>query len=182
LHERANIGPFSHPAFLSAWRKHLAPAGSPVFLAVRADQDLAGVVPLGAAAGSLAQLGDPNVFDYTSIFAVPGEEARAAAGLFEWLREDMTPEVRLWGLPQVGLLTAGLLAEAGRAGWEVEASHEAVCPSLALPPTWDSAASSVASKPPVSSPTPRCPRQKTQQPSIDSSGRCTPAAQTRTSS
>ena len=119
--------PFSHPAWVHAWT---GDAGSldTVFLAVRREERLLGVVPLELRPGIARILGDPNVFDYAPVLAVAGEEAIVARGVLEWLGEDMTPALVAWGLVEGPFLDA--FRGATDLGWSTEVQPEAVAPAL----------------------------------------------------
>jgi len=127
---------FQHPAWYRVWLRHF-PAGAVVFLSVRVDEALVGVMPLDLGPGGPRALGDPNVQDYTGLLMAPGFEQATAEGLLEWLWEDMTPGVTLWGIPEDSLLPAAFEAAAARLGWTFASEEEAVSPCAALPGDWE---------------------------------------------
>jgi CelD/BcsL family acetyltransferase involved in cellulose biosynthesis len=152
LHARTTgATPFSHPAWAETWLRHfgsvsgpnLAPlAPSPprplaapdhaVFLSVRLDNELVGVCSLDPDQDVACQLGDHNVCDYTGLLAAPGHEAMVAAGVIEWLMEDLTAGLDLWGVPEASPLRLAFAAAAERFGWTCAEEHEAVAPATEL--------------------------------------------------
>ncbi len=132
LHARVpGATPFLHPAWHAVWLRHFGGGAAPVFLAIRREEELIGVVPLDMARDMARELGDHNVRDYAGPLALPGEETAVAAGILEWLREDLTPAATFWGLPSDAPMTAAI-EQAAALGWTVERSHEAVCPGVDL--------------------------------------------------
>jgi len=132
LHARApGATPFLHPAWHAVWLRHFGGEASPVFLSIRRDDELIGVAALDMDRKMARELGDHNVRDYAGPLALPGEEAAVAAGILEWLREDLTPAATLWGLPTDVPMTAAI-EQAAALGWAVERSREAVCPGVDL--------------------------------------------------
>ncbi|MEP7215997.1 MAG: GNAT family N-acetyltransferase [Anaerolineaceae bacterium] len=125
--------PFTHPAWHETWLQHFGARSVPVFLSFRVDQQLVGVAALDMAKGEARSLGDPNVRDYAGPLVAPGHEEMAAAGLLEWLTEDLTRRVELWGLRGDGSFVGALMAVAGPMGWQAERIAEAVSPQMALP-------------------------------------------------
>lgn len=125
--------PFSHPAWTSTWLRHFGASLQPVFLSVRADEALVGVAGLNLDAAAATNLGDPNVSDYAALLAAEGHEETVALGVLEWLMEDLTPALDLWGLPAGSAWPAAFAAAAERFGWTAAESAEAVCPRVALP-------------------------------------------------
>jgi CelD/BcsL family acetyltransferase involved in cellulose biosynthesis len=113
---------------------------------VRRGERLIGVAPLDMDRDGARELGDHNVRDYAGPLSLPGEESAVAAGVLEWLREDMTLAVAFWGLP-VGSPMADAIALAAEAGgWRVESAHEAVCPGLDLPGDFESYLATLSKK------------------------------------
>lgn len=125
--------PFTHPAWHEAWLRHFGAQSAPVYLSFRVDEELVGVAALDMDRDGARSLGDPNVRDYGGPLVVPGREEVVAAGLLEWLAEDLTTEVDLWGLGADSPLAAALIAAAEPAGWRAETTAEAVCPQADLP-------------------------------------------------
>jgi CelD/BcsL family acetyltransferase involved in cellulose biosynthesis len=132
LHGRVpGATPFLHPAWHAAWLRHFGGEAAPVFLSIRREEDLIGVATLDMDREMARELGDHNVRDYAGPLALPGEEAAVAAGILEWLREDLTPAVTFWGLPADTPMVAAI-EHAAALGWTVERRHEAVCPGVDL--------------------------------------------------
>lgn len=123
--------PFLHPAWHAVWLRHFGGDAAPVFLSIRREAELIGVAALDMHPGAARELGDHNVRDYAGPLALPGEEDAVAAGILEWLREDLTPAVTFWGLPADGAMT-GAIERASALGWTLERSREAVCPGVDL--------------------------------------------------
>jgi len=125
--------PFHHPAWHRTWLRHFGRESSPVFLSVRREERLIGVAALDMDREEARELGDHNVRDYAGPLALPGEENAIAAGILEWLREDLTPGAVFWGLPGDSPMRAAFELAADSGGWRVEESHEANCPGVNLP-------------------------------------------------
>lgn len=132
-----SASPFTHPAFHAAWLGAFGQAAAPLFLSFRRDDELVGVAALDMERGRARTLGDPNVRDYGGPLALPGEEAAVASGLLEWLREDMTATLDLWGMPADAAMTEAFLAGAESEGFSVVAESEASCPDAVLPATFE---------------------------------------------
>lgn len=132
-----NATPFAHPAWHELWLRHFGVNAVPVFLSFRVGEQLAGVAALDMDRDGARTLGDPNVRDYGGPLVAPGQEGMVAAGLLEWLTEDLTPQVALWGMRADSPLVAALVAAAEPSGWHTELVPEAVCPRLALPQDFD---------------------------------------------
>jgi CelD/BcsL family acetyltransferase involved in cellulose biosynthesis len=130
--------PFTHPAWHETWLRHFGSAATPVFLSIRDDERLLGVVTLDMQPDPVRELGDHNVRDYAGPLVLPGFEEAAATVLVEWLIEDMTPAVELWGIAGDSPVRAALAAGAARFGWTATEEHEANCPRLALPGDFES--------------------------------------------
>lgn len=129
--------PFTHPAWHGVWLRHFGAQSVPVFLSVRAGEQLVGVAALEMDRDGARTLGDANVRDYAGPLSLDGQEEVVAAGLLEWLTEDLTSQLELWGLRADGTLVAAVTAVAEAAGWQAEQSSEAVSPQAALPPDFD---------------------------------------------
>jgi CelD/BcsL family acetyltransferase involved in cellulose biosynthesis len=124
---------FTHPAWAQAWLRHFGAAANPVFLSIRVEEQLVGVAALQIERVLARQLGDHNVTDYAGVLALPGHEAAVAAGIIEWLMEDLTPALELWGVPEDSPMRAAFAAGAAGFGWSFGEVDEAVCPVVALP-------------------------------------------------
>ena len=140
----AGTSPFLHPEWHRAWLRHFGGESAPVFLSVRRGADLIGVAAFDMDREEARELGDHNVRDYAGPLALPGEEAAVAAGILEWLREDLTPAVTFWGLPAEGPVAAGIIAAAGAGGWSIEREQEAVCPGVELPADFEALVASLS--------------------------------------
>ncbi|MBK7126715.1 MAG: GNAT family N-acetyltransferase [Dehalococcoidia bacterium] len=125
--------PFQHPAWYRVWLRHFGSGASPVFLSIRRGEHLVGVAALDMDREEARQLGDHNVQDYAGPLALGGEEGPVAAGVLEWLREDLTPGAVFWGLAKDSPMRDALAEAAEAGGWESSESHEAVCPGVDLP-------------------------------------------------
>jgi CelD/BcsL family acetyltransferase involved in cellulose biosynthesis len=124
---------FTHPAWPATWLRHFGRAVSPVFLSIRREEQLIGVASLEIERVLARQLGDHNVTDYAGVLALPGHEAKVAAGVIEWLLEDLTPALELWGVAENSPMRAAFAAGADGFGWSYEEEQEAICPVLTLP-------------------------------------------------
>jgi CelD/BcsL family acetyltransferase involved in cellulose biosynthesis len=129
--------PFAHPAWQATWLRHFGVGTNPVFLSVRREERLVGVVPLDVDRDHARPLGDHNVCDYAGVLASPGEEDAVAAGVIEWLMEDLTPELRLWGVLEGSALGEGFAKGAAGFGWSFDEAPEAVSPAVALPDSFE---------------------------------------------
>lgn len=129
--------PFNHPAWFRAWMAHFGAGREALFLAVRRDGELIGVVPLTTEAGTVQLLGDPDVSDYAGIATRPGSEPFVARGLAEWLGEDLATHAVLWGIREGIPLRAALTDAAAYFGWRLTETDEAVSPATDLPASWD---------------------------------------------
>jgi hypothetical protein len=120
----------------------------PLFLAVRRPepasgeeeapaQRLIGVLALTADRGLARTLGDANVRDYGGPFATDGEVAAVANGANEWLFEDLTLGLELWGLTAAGEQVEAFRAAADSFGWDCETVPESVAPVVGLPGDWE---------------------------------------------
>jgi len=125
--------PFTHPAFVTAWLRHFTPELPPVFLGIREEEQLVGVATLEPGPRIARQLGDPNVCDYSGPIALPGYEAAVATGIIEWLMEDLTTGLELWGIAEDSPMRAAMFEGAAHFGWRCTEEHEAICPYLDLP-------------------------------------------------
>ncbi len=138
--------PFSHPAWHETWLRHFGKStgASPLYLAIRAEEELIGTFALDMATSTARTLGDPNVRDYGGPLALPGMEQEVARGVLEWLLEDMTPAADFWGLVSGSPMHAALLEAAEYWGWKASAVAESVCPARELPGSFDEYVASLA--------------------------------------
>ncbi len=123
---------FQHPALLETWERHFPPGEAVVYLSIRQDEALAGVVPLLLGPAHARVSGDPEVMDFSPLLIAPGAELTVARGLLEWLNEDMTPSATVWGLAPGNALPEALAVVAESFGWGVEIEDEAVTPVATL--------------------------------------------------
>jgi CelD/BcsL family acetyltransferase involved in cellulose biosynthesis len=136
--------PFTHPDWFRVWERSLALSPSRpstlsnAHLAVRLGDQLIGVASLSLDARLARQSGDSSVTDYASPLALPGQEETVAAGILEWLVEDLTNGLDLWGVPEDSPMRAAFRVAAERFGWSYAEEHEAVCPRVALPADFES--------------------------------------------
>ncbi len=129
--------PFNHPDWHAAWARQSseprALASRPLLIAVRSDEQLTGTASVEPDARIATQSGDPDVTDYAFPLALPGHEETVAAGILEWLVEDLTTGLDLWGVPADSPIRAAFRVAAERFGWSYDEEHEAVCPRVELP-------------------------------------------------
>jgi CelD/BcsL family acetyltransferase involved in cellulose biosynthesis len=129
--------PFTHPAWAATWLRHFGEGIEPIFLSIREGDALTGVVALDGSHGASSLLGDHNVADYGPVLALPGHEPQVAAGVLEWLLEDLTPAFTAWGLRANSPWPAAFASGAERFGWRLEEEEEAVCPVAELPASFE---------------------------------------------
>lgn len=139
LHARIpSATPFTHPAWHQVWLRHFGDSCSPIFLSFRLADELVGAAALDPSGEVARQLGDHNVCDYAGVLALPGLEDSVALGLLEWLTEDLTPVLELWGVPEGSPCRTGLQSAATRFNWSYAEAPEAVCPGVELAGDFDS--------------------------------------------
>jgi CelD/BcsL family acetyltransferase involved in cellulose biosynthesis len=138
LHARVpGATPFIHPDWHETWLHHFGAACAPVFLSFRLDGALIGAAALDPKGDTARLLGDHNVCDYSGVLALPGTEEAVALGLLEWLMEDITSGLELWGIPADSPMRPAFAAAAPRFGWSYEERPEAICPGVDLPSTFE---------------------------------------------
>lgn len=134
--------PFHSPVWHRAWWSHFGDGRSPLYVAVREDGALAGVLPLMRAGDTLALAGDPEICDYTDI--------PVAAALLPGVLDALEPlpwrTLHLWGLPEESPALAATCAWAESRGHAVEVDFEAVCPRVPLAGDWDAYLASLSKK------------------------------------
>ncbi len=128
---------FTHPAWLETWLQHCGGQAMPIFLSVRRDEELAGIIALDMDPANPGLLGEPGVSDLGPILAAPGEEYAVARGLLEWLNEDMAPAASTWGLPERSPLVMAIQELADDFGWNCHVDEEAVTPVRELASTFE---------------------------------------------
>ena len=139
--------PFLHPAWAETWLRHFAPPDlRPVFLAVRDGSGLVGVAALDIAADTARQLGNHKICDYAGVLARPGSEREVAAGVLEWLAEDLTTNLVLWGVQEDSPMRTALTEAARESGWSYEESGEAIAPRTDLPGDFDAYVAGLSKK------------------------------------
>jgi CelD/BcsL family acetyltransferase involved in cellulose biosynthesis len=129
--------PFHLPAWHAAWLAHFGAGREPIFLSIRRQERLIGVATLDLEPAGARELGDPEVRDYGGPLALPGEEEAVAAGILEWLREDFTRALVLWGISADGPWPAAFERAAARYGWSFATEPGAVSPGVNLPPSFE---------------------------------------------
>lgn len=147
LHAAIRVAsPFTHPDWHACWLRHFGRAfdAHPVYLAVRREEQLIGVLALDMAAGIARTLGDPNVRDYGGPLVLPGAEHDVARCVLEWMLEDMTPGLDLWGIAAATRLHEAFAEAATYWGWKLEAEPESVCPAVDLPADFETYVTALA--------------------------------------
>ena len=130
-------GPFQRPEWHDVWLRHFGKRIDPVYLAVRRDEHLVGVAALSLQDGVAAELGDPGVRDYAGPLAAEGYDNDVVLALLDWVAEDMTPSLDLWGMRKADPLVALFQAEAADNGWDLAIEQEAVAPVAELSGGWE---------------------------------------------
>lgn len=130
--------PFNHPEWMAAWVRsqppsNVARASGPLFLAIRIEDTLVGVASVMPDQRVATSVGDPNVTDYSFPLATPGQEEAVAEGVLEWLVEDLTTGLDLWGMPADSPLRPAFRTAAERFGWSYDEVPAAVSPRITLP-------------------------------------------------
>ena len=136
--------PFTHPEWHRAWLRHLGKDAMPVFLSLREGEALVGVMALDMERDVARQLGDPNVCDYAGLLSLPGREDACAEGVLEWLMEDYTFALELWGVAADEPQRTAFEGAAAHFGWSLAEAGEAVCPVVSLPADWETYLASLA--------------------------------------
>lgn len=129
--------PFQRPRWHAAWLRSFRPAGEAIYLSIRQGEELIGAAALDLGPGGARELGDPEVRDYGGPVALPGAEPAVAAGILEWLREDFTRSLVVWGVVADGPWPAAFARAAEQFGWRFTVEPEAVCPGIDLPETFE---------------------------------------------
>lgn len=137
LARAARSHPFARPEWVTAWLRHGQPVAEPVFLSVRLGEELVGVAAFDIDRDTARILGDPDVTDYPPVVALPGYETVVAEGLLEWMREDLTPRVELWGIAEDSPLRPAFAAAAERRGWAYAEEAEVLAPRAELDGGWE---------------------------------------------
>jgi len=139
LHARSGApGPFQHPAWHAAWLRHFGEGVDAVYLAVRRGEELIGVAPLQLGGGEARELGDPGLRDYAGPLALEAFANDIVLALLDWVAEDMTPRLELWGMRRGDPLVALFEAEAADNGWNLAIEHEANAPVAELAADFES--------------------------------------------
>ncbi len=139
--------PFLHPAWAETWLRHFGPPGlRPVFLAVRDGEDLIGVAALDMGGDTARQLGNHKICDYAGVLARPGSEGEAAAGVLEWLAEDLTANLAFWGIQEDSPMRMAFTDATRAFGWSYAESDEAVAPRTELPGDFDAYVAGLSKK------------------------------------
>jgi CelD/BcsL family acetyltransferase involved in cellulose biosynthesis len=138
--------PFHRPAWHRAWWSHFGDGREPLYLAVREDGALAGVVPLMRDGDTLAVAGDPQICDYTDIPVATAEPSSLLPGVLDALEAMPWHTLHLWGLPEDAPALAITRAWAESRGHDVEIDFEAVCPRISPLAGWDGYLASLSKK------------------------------------
>lgn len=88
-------------------------------------------------AGGARELGDHNLRDHAGPLVAAGWERAVAPVLLEWLQEDDTPRLELWGLEANGAFATAMMEAAAYWGWVATTAAEAVCPAAQLPSSYE---------------------------------------------
>ncbi|MEO6397162.1 MAG: GNAT family N-acetyltransferase [Tepidiformaceae bacterium] len=131
--ETRQATPFAHPAWHEVWLRQFGSKAAPVFLSVRVEEKLVGVVPLAMERDGARILGHAEICDYAGLLVADGAEAAVARGALEWLTEDLSSRLEAWGVRADQPLAAAFREAADPMGWQFSETPEAVSPQLALP-------------------------------------------------
>jgi len=137
LCRQADTHPFARPEWVRAWLRTSDPLGDPVFLSVRLDGELIGAAAFAIDGDTARALGDPDVTDYPPLTALPGYEVMVAEAVLEWMREDLTRRVVLWGIAEDSLFRPAFAAAGERLGWSAAEEPEVLAPRADLTGGWE---------------------------------------------
>jgi CelD/BcsL family acetyltransferase involved in cellulose biosynthesis len=138
--------PFHFPDWHRAWWSHYGDGREPIFLAVRDETALAGVVPLMRAGETLSIAGDPQICDYTDLPITVADPAGLLTPVLDAV--DLLPwqTFHLWGLPEESAALDAARGWSDARGYEAETDFEAVCPRVTLAPDWETYLSGLSKK------------------------------------
>ncbi|HJP40407.1 MAG TPA: GNAT family N-acetyltransferase [Dehalococcoidia bacterium] len=135
--ETSGARPFSLPIWYSTWLAHF-PAPGAVFLELRRDHQLVGIIPLLVKNETAAGLGNLKIQDYSGNLMAPGDEVGVAQSTLGWLVHNNVSSLTLWGQPEGSPEIDAWSSAAASAGWALQLEDEAVAPVAALPSDWES--------------------------------------------
>jgi CelD/BcsL family acetyltransferase involved in cellulose biosynthesis len=138
--------PFDTPVWHRTWWSHFGDGRRPLYVAVREDGALAGVLPLMQDGDTLAVAGDPAICDYTDVPVTATDPAALLPGVLDALEPLPWRTLHLWGLPEESPTLAATCAWAEARGHAVEVDFEAVCPRVPLAGDWDAYLASLSKK------------------------------------
>jgi CelD/BcsL family acetyltransferase involved in cellulose biosynthesis len=138
--------PFHLPAWHRVWWTHFGDSHTPLYLALREDGVLVGVVPLMRTGDTLAIAGDPEICDYTDLPIASVDPGALLPGVLSALDELPWRTLHLWGLPEDSPALVLTHAWGTSRGYEIETDFEAVCPRVPLSGDWDGYLASLSKK------------------------------------
>lgn len=138
--------PFDHPAWHRAWWAQFGDGRTAIYLALRDDDTLTGVLPLMHDGDTLTIAGDPEVCDYTSFPIRAGSPDDVPPAIFEAVDALPWRTFHVWGLPDDAAALPALTRWGEARGYRVETDFEAVCPRIALQTDWDAYLASLDKK------------------------------------
>jgi len=136
---------FATPGWKRLWWEHLAPERRPRLFAVR-NERLLGLLPFVDDGDGVALMGDPEVNDYLDFVYLPGEFERICVALGEVVRGNAWSHIDLHCLAEDSATLRLARCTASAHGYELQVEQEDVCPTLALPSTWDEYLSGLSKK------------------------------------
>jgi CelD/BcsL family acetyltransferase involved in cellulose biosynthesis len=136
LDRTGNRWPFLQPAWLEVWHRMQAQNTDLLLVAVWDGSNLAGLMPLLVNDGDLVLAGDPEICDYMDLPALPGLHAAVLEAGLRYLRQRPWRHLAFWGL-RADSPTLKALTEIVDNELSLTIEHEAVCPRVTLPDTWD---------------------------------------------
>lgn len=129
--------PFHFPDWHRVWWSHYGDGRTPLYLAVREDDVLTGVVPLMHDGDTLAIAGDPEICDYTDLPVTDGDPAMLLPSVLDAVGPLSWRTLHLWGLPEESAALDAVRAWGDDRGYQTELDFEAVCPRVTLAPDWE---------------------------------------------
>jgi CelD/BcsL family acetyltransferase involved in cellulose biosynthesis len=138
--------PFHSPTWHRAWWSHFGNGRTPIYLAVREDGDLAGVVPLMQDGTTLAVAGDPEICDYTDLPITAANPVSLLPCVLDTVDRLPWQTFHLWGLPEESPALAAVRAWGDARGYTTEMDFEAVCPRVTLAGDWETYLSGLSKK------------------------------------
>lgn len=129
--------PFLQPAWQQVWWQDRPPDARPLLLSIREGEQLIGIAPLLARAEELALAGDSEICDYMDLICLPGTETRVIEAILAKLSTHPWRRFLFWGIRSDSATLPALKEVAAKHHLDLTIECEAVCPRVALPPTWD---------------------------------------------